>query len=68
MNDNMEYKRNENFQYLVIKTWHGKYYGFNLNVKAERITANLIVNSDDFTVVGWKISKELPPWVNNADN
>jgi hypothetical protein len=35
MNDIMEYTKNENFKYLVIKASHGNYYGFNLKVKKE---------------------------------
>ncbi len=35
----MEYTKNENFKYLVIKTSHGRYYGFNLKVKKERTYA-----------------------------
>ncbi len=31
----MEYTKNENFKYLVIKASHGNYYGFNLKVKKE---------------------------------
>jgi hypothetical protein len=33
MNDIMEYTKNENVKYLVIKASHGDYYGFNLKVK-----------------------------------
>ncbi len=36
MNDIMEYTKNENFKYLVIKASHGNYYGFNLKAKKER--------------------------------
>ncbi len=39
MNDMMEYTKNENFKYLVIKASHGNYYGFNLKVKKERTYA-----------------------------
>ncbi len=35
MNDIMEYTKNENFEYLVIKASHGNYYRFNLKVKKE---------------------------------
>jgi hypothetical protein len=35
MNDIMEYTKNENFKYLVIKASHGNYYRFNLKVKKE---------------------------------
>ena len=39
MNDIVEYTKNENFKYLVIKASHGNYYGFNLKVKKERTYA-----------------------------
>ncbi len=55
MNDIIEYTKNENFKYLVIKASHGNYYGFNLRVKMERTYAMKIVSldePDDFMVVG----------------
>ncbi len=55
MNDIMEYKENKNFNYLVIKSSHGEYYGFNLKVKKERSYATKIVSldeRDEFMVVG----------------
>ncbi len=54
MNDIMEYKENENINYLVIDSSHGEYYGFNLKVKMERFYATKIVSPDerdDFMVV-----------------
>jgi hypothetical protein len=60
MSDIMEYKENENFNYLVIKSFHGEYYGFNLKVKKERSYATKIVSPDecdDFMVLGWKVEK-----------
>ncbi len=39
MNDIMEYTKNENCKYLVIKESHGNYYRFNLKVKKERTYA-----------------------------
>ncbi len=56
----MEYKENENFKYLFIKSCHGEYYGFNLKVKKERCYATMIVSPDerdDFMVLGWKVAK-----------
>ncbi len=35
----MEYTKNDNFKYLVIKASHGNYYRFNLKVKMERTYA-----------------------------
>ncbi len=71
MNDIMEYRKNENFKYLVIKVSHGNYYGFNLRVKMGRTYAMKIVSPDEpdnFMVVGWKVAKKLPTWVCNANN
>jgi hypothetical protein len=59
MNDIMEYKENENFNYLVIESPHGDYYGFNLKVKKECTHAMKIVSPEervDFMVVGWKVA------------
>jgi hypothetical protein len=39
MNDIIEYTKNENVKYLVIKASHGNYYQFNLKVKKERTYA-----------------------------
>ena len=64
MDDIREYTQNENFKYLVIEASHGDYYGFNLKVKKERAIAMKIVSPDehdDFMIVGWKVSKTLPP-------
>jgi hypothetical protein len=44
MNDIMEYTKNENLKFLVIKACHGNYYGFNLKVKLERAYAMKIVS------------------------
>jgi hypothetical protein len=71
MNDIMEYKENENFNYFVIESSHGDYYGFNLKVKKERTYATKIVSPeehDDFMIVGWKVAKKLPKWIHNANS
>jgi hypothetical protein len=71
MNDIMEYMKNENFKYLVIKASHGNFYGFNLKVKMEHAYATKIVSPnepDNFMVVGWKVVKKLPRWVCNANS
>jgi hypothetical protein len=70
MNDFMEYAKNENFKYLVIKVSYGNYYGFNLKVKMERAYAMKIVSSNepDNFIVGWKVVKKLPRWVQNANS
>jgi hypothetical protein len=57
----------------VLESNNDNYYGVNLNDKLERKTAKeivfgnwmVLVNADEF-VIGWKVAKELPSWVNNA--
>jgi hypothetical protein len=69
----LEFVKDEQFKYLVLESINDKYYGFNLKVKLERKTAKeivssnwaVLVNADEF-VIGWKVAKELPSWVNNA--
>ncbi len=67
----MEYKENENFNYLVVKSSHGEYYGFNLKVKKEHSYTTKIVSPDeraDFMVVGCKVAKKLSKWIRNANS
>ncbi len=55
--------KSENFRYLIIEASNGDYYGFNLRVKMECIYALTIVSpnkSDNFMVIGWKVTKILP--------
>ena len=69
MDDIMQYSKNENFKYFVIEASHGDYYGFNTKVKKEReIAENIVSEYDDFMVKGWKVSKKLPKWVENANS
>ncbi len=67
----MEYKENKIFNYFVIESSHGEYYGFNLKVKKELSYATKIVSPDerdDFMVVKWKVAKKLPEWICNANS
>ncbi len=67
----MDYKEYDKFDYLVIKSWQGEYYGFNLNVMKERSLARKIVSpddGDDCMVLGWKVATKRPKWCHNADN
>ena len=69
MHDIMQYSKSENFKYLVIEASFGDYYGFNTKVKKEReIAENIVSEYDDFMVKGWKVSKKLPKWVENANS
>jgi hypothetical protein len=70
----LKFVEGEQFKHLVMKNINDKYYGFNLKMKLEGKTAKeivlgnwtVIVNADEF-VIRWKVAKELPSWVNDAD-
>jgi hypothetical protein len=71
MNNIIEYAKNKNLKYMVIKASHRNYYGFNLKVKTEHAYATKNVSPDepdDFMAVGWKVAKKLPRWVCNSDS
>ena len=58
----------DNFKYLMVEYTNSSVYGFNLRVHAEQVAAIAIVkDTSDFTVDGWKISKEKPIWVLGFD-
>ncbi len=61
----------------MLESINDNYYGFNLKNKLERKTAkeivlgnlSVLVNVDEYVneyVIGWKVAKDLPSWVNNA--
>ncbi len=52
----------------MVEYTNSSVYGFNLRVQAEQVAAIAIVKyTSDFTVDGWKISKEKPIWVLGFD-
>ena len=58
----------DSFKYLMVEYTTLSVYGFNLRVQAERVAAIAIVkDTSDFTVDGWKVSKEKPIWVLGFD-
>jgi hypothetical protein len=69
----LKFVKEEQFKYLVLESINDNYYGFNLKNKLEWKTAKeillgnwtVLVNADEF-VIGWKVAKELPSWINNA--
>jgi hypothetical protein len=69
----VKFVKDEKFKYLVLESINDKYYGFNLKMILKRKTAKeivsgnwtVLVNADKF-VIGWKVVKELPSWVNGA--
>jgi hypothetical protein len=69
----LKFVEGEQFKYLVLESINDNYYGFILKNKLERKTAKeivwgnwtVLVNADEY-VIGLKVAKELPSWVNNA--
>jgi hypothetical protein len=67
----LKFVKDEQFKYL--ESIDNNYYGFNLKNKLEGETAKeivlgnwtVLVNADEY-VIGWKVAKELPSWVNNT--
>ncbi len=58
----------DSFKYLMVEYTNSSEYGFNLRVQAEQVADIAIVKDmSDFTVDGWKISKEKPIWVLGFD-
>ena len=58
----------DSFKYLMVEYTNLSVYGFNLRVQAEQVAAIAIVkDTSDFTVDGWKVSKEKPIWVLGFD-
>ncbi len=55
----MKFTKDDKMKYLVVEFTNGYFYGFNLVVKNERQTAtNIVVDVDnDFTITGWRMSK-----------
>ncbi len=63
------YYENDNFGFLIFESVNGKCYGFILGIKNEHNTAfNILQDEDDFSVIGWKVARKLPAWVNDASN
>jgi hypothetical protein len=58
---------NDNFAFIVFKSSNEKFYGFDLGNKNERDVAfEILEDEDDFTVIGWKVARKTPKWVNVA--
>ena len=53
---------------LIVEAINESAYGFNLSNEVEKATAiQVVTDKDDFTVVGWSISKIIPNWVKSFD-
>jgi hypothetical protein len=69
----LKFVEDEQFKYLVLESVNDNYYGFNLKNKLARKTSKeivlgnwmVLVDADEY-VIGWKVAKNIPSWVNNA--
>ncbi len=56
-----QYYDEQNFGYLVVKTFNKKCYGFNLKCANECATAmEIIQDVNNFIVDGWKVARHIP--------
>ncbi len=54
------FQENDNFGFIIFESSNGKYYGFDLGDDNERERAfDIIGDEDDFTVIGWKVAREI---------
>ncbi len=61
-----QYYHEENFGYLVVKTFDKKCYGFNLKRANEcAIAKKIIQDVNNFIVNGWKVARHIPKWINS---
>jgi len=62
--DIIKFNKDDKMNYLVVEYSNGNFNGFNLVNANERHDAKIIVADvdNDFTVCGWRISKNKPSW------
>ncbi len=61
------YYDNDNFGFIVFKSSNENFYGFNVGNNNERNAAfKILEDEDNFTVIGWKVARKIPKWVNVA--
>jgi hypothetical protein len=62
--DIIKFTKDDKMKYLVVEYINGNFYGFNLVDANERRDAKIIVADvdNDFTICGWRISKDKPSW------
>jgi hypothetical protein len=61
-----QYYHEENFGYLVVKTFNEKCYGFNLKPTNECATAKKIIQDVNYFIVnGWKVARHIPKSVHS---
>ena len=54
----------DNLRFLIVETINESAYEFNLSIEVEEAAAiQVVMDKDDFTVVGWSIAMIIPNWV-----
>ncbi len=54
----------DKLNFLIEEAINENCYGFNLSNEVEKAAAiKVVIDENDFTVVGWSISKIIPNWV-----
>ncbi len=57
----IRFSREDKYKFLFVEYVTKTIYGFNLCVKVEQTAAiNIVKDTIDFIVEGWKIGKEIP--------
>ena len=58
----------DELKFLIVEAINESAYGFNLSKRVEKAAAiKVVTDENDFTVVGWSISKIIPNWVKTFD-
>jgi hypothetical protein len=64
-----QYYHEENFVYLVVKTFDKNCYGFNLKRANKSATAKKIIQDvNNFIVSGLKVTWHIPKWIHSYNS
>ena len=67
-NDINQFIQEDKLKCLIVEATNESAYGFNLSIDVEEAAAiQVVMDKDDFTVVGWSIGKIIPNWVKSFD-
>ena len=58
----------DNLKFLIVEAINESAYRFNLSIEVEEAAAiQVVMDKDNFTVVGWSIAMIIPNWVKSFD-
>ncbi len=67
-NDINRFIQEDNLKCLIVEATNESAYGFNHSIDVEKAAAiQVVMDKDDFTVIGWSIGKIIPNWVKSFD-